>query len=94
MYHGTFLHCRLSWTILNEIGHCGGRGGGSRKGGGGGGGHEIGNETGHTTDSKSFLMSKVTIQTHKRFKRTMFITTKHNKINFGVSPLFKLQNNT
>ena len=32
------------------------------------------------------------IQTHKRFKRTLFTTTKHNVRTFGVIPFIKLQN--
>ena len=31
------------------------------------------------------------IQTHKRFRRTLFIRTKHNKRIFGVIPFIKLQ---
>ena len=34
------------------------------------------------------------IQTHKRFKRTLLIRTKHNMRIFGVISFFKLQNNT
>ena len=34
------------------------------------------------------------IQTHKRFKRTLFISTKHSMRMFGVTPFFKQQNNT
>ena len=34
------------------------------------------------------------IQAHKRLKRTLCIMTKHNMWIFGVSPFFKLQNNT
>ena len=32
------------------------------------------------------------IQTHKKFKGTLFIRTKHNKRIFGVIPFIKLQN--
>ena len=35
-----------------------------------------------------------TIQTHKRFKRTQCIRTKHSMRILGVIPLIKLQNNT
>ena len=34
------------------------------------------------------------IQIHKRFKRTLFIRTKHNMRIFGVIPFIKLQNDT
>ena len=34
------------------------------------------------------------IQTHKRFKRTLFIRTKHNMQIFRVIPFIKLQNDT
>ena len=34
------------------------------------------------------------IQTHKMFKRTLFIRTKHNIRIFGVIPFIKLQNDT
>ena len=35
-----------------------------------------------------------TIQTHKRFKRTQCIRTRHSMRILGVIPLIKLQNNT
>ena len=34
------------------------------------------------------------IQSHRRFKRTLFIRTKHHMQIFGVMPFIKLQNNT
>ena len=34
------------------------------------------------------------IQTHKRFKGTLFIMTKHNMQMFGVMTFVKLQNDT
>ena len=34
------------------------------------------------------------IQTHRKFKTTLFIVTKHNMRIFGTSPQFKVQNNT
>ena len=34
------------------------------------------------------------VQTQKRFKRTLFIRTKHNTHIFGVNPFMKLQNDT
>ena len=34
------------------------------------------------------------IKTHKRFKRTLFIMTKHNQQIFGLIPFIKLQNDT
>ena len=34
------------------------------------------------------------IQTHKRFRITLLIRTKHNKRIFGVSPFIKLQSDT
>ena len=34
------------------------------------------------------------IQTHKRFKRTLFIRTKHSMQIFGLIPFIKLQNDT
>ena len=41
---------------------------------------------------KSFKKEKKRIQTHKRFKRTLFIRTKHNMQMFQVIPFIKLQN--
>ena len=38
--------------------------------------------------------SSCKIQTHKRFRRTLFIRTKHNLQIFRVIPFIKLQNNT
>ena len=46
------------------------------------------------TTCELYLKKINNLQTHKRFKRTLFIMTKHNKPNFAVSPSFKLQNNT
>ena len=37
---------------------------------------------------------KIEIQTHKRFKRTLFIRTKHNMRIFGLIPFIELQNDT
>ena len=34
------------------------------------------------------------IQTHKRFKRTLFVRTEHNVRMFGVTPFIKLPNDT
>ena len=34
------------------------------------------------------------IQTYKRFKRMLFIRTKHNMPIFGVIPFIKLENDT
>ena len=44
---------------------------------------------GHATPT-----SENTMQTHKRYKTTLFIRTKHNKRIFGVILFMKLQNDT
>ena len=49
----------------------------------------------HLTDYHAHLKNKeYKIQTHKRFKRMLFIRTKHNLQIFGVIHFIKLQNNT
>ena len=40
------------------------------------------------------VLSPSDIQTHKRFKRTLFIRTRQNQQKFGISHVVKLQNNT
>ena len=40
------------------------------------------------------LHSSHKVQTHKMFKRTLFIRTKHNMQMFGVIAFIKLQNDT
>ena len=42
----------------------------------------------------STVKRQFSVQTHKRFKRTLFIRTKHNMYIFGVIPSTKLQNDT
>ena len=55
----------------------------------------------HDVVNHKWKMKKVTelncfyeIQTHKRFKGTLFIWTKHNIGIFGLIPIIKLQNDT
>ena len=48
-----------------------------------------------TVGSDSFRKLPPTeIQTHKRFKRTLLIRTKHNMRIFGVTPFFRIQDNS
>ena len=47
----------------------------------------------HTLKAK-ILKLHIKIQTHKRFKRTLLVKTKHNLRIFGVIPFIKLKNDT
>ena len=46
------------------------------------------------SDEQANFDENIKIQTHKRFKRTLFIRTRQNQLIFGEIPFVKLQNDT